>query len=398
MENAYTAFNPSLPTEIIGSPFTVTVDSDPATSTIQSFTTEHIAGNQYTLTIQSRDVNRDSLDSKFDDYTVQFTRSDSGGSQQLATTAIYQPTSGGLYKAQFTPTIAGQYTVTVHIKNAYTAFNPSLPTEIIGSPFTLTVDSDPVTSTIQSFTTEHIAGNQYTLTIQSRDVNRDSLDSKFDDYTVQFTRSDSGGSQQLATTAIYQPTSGGLYKAQFTPTIAGQYTVTVHIKNAYTAFNPSLPTEIIGSPFTVTVDSDPGKSTIETITTEHIAGELYTLTIQSRDFNKDRLDSTFDVYTVQFTRSDGGGSQQLTTTATYQPASGLYEVLLTPTIAGQYTMTLSIANAYTAAFPSIYANKIWSTYFVTVYPGLVDPYLCYSDVPLLSIPEQTANVAFKFKI
>ena len=72
----------------------------------------------------------------------------------------------------------------------------------------------------------------------------------------------------------------------------------MHIKNTYTAFNPSLPTEIIGSPFTVTVDSDPGKSTIETITTEHIAGELYTLTIQSRDFNKDRLDSTFDVYTV----------------------------------------------------------------------------------------------------
>ena len=173
--------------------------------------------------------------------------------------------------------------------------------------------------------------------------------------------------------------------------------MTVNIQNAYTTAYPSLSTEIIGSPFTVSVDSDPELCKIQTFTTAHIAGELYTLTIQSRDGNGNPLDSTFDVYTVQLTRTDGGGTQQLTTTAVYQPASGgIYKAFLTPTIAGRYKMTVSIANAYTTTYPSISTNIIGSPFFLTVYPGLVDPNLCYSDVPLLSI--QTANVAFTYKI
>ena len=100
------------------------------------------------------------------------------------------------------------------------------------------------------------------MSIQSRDANNNILDSKNDVYRVQFTRSDGGGSQQLAATAVYQ--SAGLYKVELTPTIAGKYTVTVKIANAYTAADPSVPTEIIGSPFTVTVDSDPRKSTVGT--------------------------------------------------------------------------------------------------------------------------------------
>ena len=55
--------------------------------------------------------------------------------------------------------------------------------------------------------------------------------------------------------------------------------------NKYTADHPTYPTEIRGSPFTVTVDSDPTKSTIETFTKTQIAGALYTFTIQSRDAN-----------------------------------------------------------------------------------------------------------------
>jgi len=76
------------------------------------------------------------------------------------------------------------------------------------------------------------------------------------------------------------------------------------------------------------------------------------MTIQSRDTLGDPLDSTFDTYVVQLIRSDGGGSQQLTTTAVYQSA-GLYKAELTPTIAGQYTMTARIANAYTTAHPTL---------------------------------------------
>ena len=57
----------------------------------------------------------------------------------------------------------------------------------------------------------------------------------------------------------------------------------------------------------MTVDSDPTKSTIETFTKTQIAGVLYTFTIQSRDANSKILDSLIDEYSVQFTRSDGGG-------------------------------------------------------------------------------------------
>ena len=74
------------------------------------------------------------------------------------------------------------------------------------------------------------------------------------------------------------------------------------------------------------------------------------MTIQSRDAKDINLDSTFDVYSVQLKRSDGGGSQEYTTTAVYQSA-GLYKAELTPTIAGKYTMTVNIANAYTASHP-----------------------------------------------
>ena len=126
----------------------------------------------------------------------------------------------------------------------------------------------------------------------------------------------------------------------------------VNIANSYTAAHPTLTTEIIGSPFGVTIDSDPGKSKIKTFITTHLAGALYTMTIESRDTLGNSLDSTFDIYSVMLTRSDAGGSQQLATTAVYQSA-GLYKAELTPTIAGQYTMTARIANAYTTAHPTI---------------------------------------------
>jgi len=85
--------------------------------------------------------------------------------------------------------------------------------------------------------------------------------------------------------------SYGLYKAKLTPTIAGKYTVKVKIANAYTAADPTISTEIIGSPFTVTVDSDPRKSSIETFKKTHILGEDYTMTIQSRDAKNKKIDA-----------------------------------------------------------------------------------------------------------
>ena len=65
--------------------------------------------------------------------------------------------------------------------------------------------------------------------------------------------------------------------------------------NAYTAADPTISTEIFGSPFTVTVDSDPRKSSIETFKKNHIASTLYSITMQSRDANSEILDSKNDV-------------------------------------------------------------------------------------------------------
>ena len=89
-----------------------------------------------------------------------------------------------------------------------------------------------------------------------------------------------------------------MYEANITPTIAGKYTVIVKMTNSYTASHPTFPTEITGSPFNVAVDSDPGKNSIETSTKNHIAGALYTMTIQSRDAISNISDSKRDVYSV----------------------------------------------------------------------------------------------------
>lgn len=60
---------------------------------------------------------------------------------------------------------------------------------------------------------------------------------------------------------------------------------------------------------------------------------------------------------------------------------------MTPTIAGQYTMTVKIKNFYTDSDSSLSTEIAGSPFTVTVYPGLVDPTKCYSDVPSSSIPE-----------
>lgn len=58
------------------------------------------------------------------------------------------PSGAGLYTADFTPIIAGTYTVTVHLTNPYTETDVAIPTELEGSPFKLEVDQivDPFRS------------------------------------------------------------------------------------------------------------------------------------------------------------------------------------------------------------------------------------------------------------
>jgi hypothetical protein len=86
-------------------------------------------------------------------------------------------------------------------------------------------------------------------------------------------------------------------------------------------------TEISGSPYSVTVDpasTNPTTSSFVSAPTTHTAGEVYTNTIQSRDtWSNLAIYTTTDSYSITFTRSDGGGSEVLTTTAVHQSV-GVY--------------------------------------------------------------------------
>lgn len=97
------------------------------------------------------------------------------------------------------------------------------------------------------------------------------------------------------------------------------------------------------------------------------------MTIQSRDISGNVLSHNDDTYTVTLTRSDGGGSEVHTATATHQ-ADGLYEAILspTPTVAGTYTMTLDLTNDYTAR-TGVNTAVNGTPFTVTVVPGQIDP-------------------------
>jgi hypothetical protein len=86
-------------------------------------------------------------------------------------------------------------------------------------------------------------------------------------------------------------------------------------------------TEISGSSYSVVVDpisSEPVSCIFTSNPSTTIAGEVYTVTIQSRDiYNNNGIYTTSDSYRISFTRSDGGGPEQLTTTAVHQSA-GVY--------------------------------------------------------------------------
>ena len=149
---------------------------------------------------------------------------------------------------------------------------------------------------------------------------------------------------------------------------------------------------------TVTIDfinpSIPSASTIETYSTLHEAGTTYTVTTQSRSFSGTALLWSDDTYTVTLTRSDGGGSESYSATATHQ-SNGLYQATLTPLIAAQYSLTVTMTNSYQVSQGSSTALSN-SPQTVTIFPGEIDPTQCYTS--LSGTPVTTANVASTFSI
>lgn len=121
--------------------------SVPAISTVEAASaTTGTAGVPFDIELQSRQqdstINDDPSDP--DIYTVTLTC----GTDTVPTyTETATLSARGVYRATMTATIADTYTVSVHLTNAYTATSSAIPTEISGSPFTLTVipgQIDPV--------------------------------------------------------------------------------------------------------------------------------------------------------------------------------------------------------------------------------------------------------------
>lgn len=163
--------------------------------------------------------------------------------------------------------------------------------------------------------------------------------------------------------------------AQFLPERAGGYSA-VHLVEI---IEPSVP----------------AFSTIETYQTTHIAGIIYSMTMQSRGTSSNVLAYSTDIYSVDLSQSDGLGSQQFTRTGSHT-SGGIYSASMTPTIAGTYTMTVDMTNGYTVTVPGIQTEVSGSPFSVTVFPGQVDPLKCYTD--LTGSPTETAAVAYDFSI
>ena len=100
----------------------------------------------------------------------------------------------------------------------------------------------------------HTAPNDpYTVTLQIWDANSVTFDTGSDTIVVTFTHTDSEGGEVVTLTTPATHLSSGLYSASVTPTVLGAYTVTVTMTIGDTATSFDIPTEVSGSPFTVTV-------------------------------------------------------------------------------------------------------------------------------------------------
>ena len=109
------------------------------------------------------------------------------------------------------------------------------------------------------------------------------------------------------------------------------------------------------------------------------------------------MDATTDTYTVTLSRD--GGPETLSATALYQ-ANGLYETdSIIPTIAGIYTLTAHMTNAYTAQDSSVLIELSNSPVTsIEVKPGLIDPSQCTTTVLPPTIPYHDAGTSFTFSI
>ena len=80
--------------------------------------------------------------------------------------------------------------------------------------------------------------------------------------------------------------------------------------------------------------------------------------------------------------------------------SGQFETTgpLAPTVAGTYTLTVTMTNSYTATDSAIPTDLKNTPFTVTVLPGPIEPLQCYTDIPATGVLAMTAGVDLTFKV
>lgn len=215
-------------TEISGSPFApdvvpAAVDAATCTATVD---TPVNAGDSVAIEIQAKDQYGNNLTAGGDTFTVAVTGDN---------TATPTPTDNtdGTYSASYTATNAGEDTVTIQ----------ESATNVVGSPFTVTVNEVAAlseadsTATIAGGAPSVTAGDSVSITIQARDQFANAWDTGGDTVAI---------SVSGANTATPSATDldNGIYTASYTATNAGTDSITITINTI----------GISGSPFSLTVD------------------------------------------------------------------------------------------------------------------------------------------------
>ena len=115
------------------------VTTVPNSSTVESKPSSVIAGESYSMTMQSRNAAGTAYSVNDDTYYITWTCTESARCGSTSYTGYGSHYSSGLYTASFTPTKAGTYTINVYMTNDYTAAVPSVSTTVSGQGYTVTV-------------------------------------------------------------------------------------------------------------------------------------------------------------------------------------------------------------------------------------------------------------------
>ena len=208
---------------------------------------------------------------------------------------VVQDQGSGIYNGQVTILKAATFTIDIRVNDV----------QISGSPFSLlTVNPTEVyapQTIAASPPTTVISGILTTFKVQGRDFygnNAQTLITTASSTTIQLLNANTGAlvlTGSIADDAL----NAGIYDVSFTPTISGMHTLVIKIEGQH----------IIGSPFSITIDSgattDLTKTTITTFLSQYKTGEYIEFLIEARDsYGNIRSASTSEVFIVTLVDSD----------------------------------------------------------------------------------------------